>query len=1234
MSHLTELIFVYGTLQRGQTDYFYWLAHAEEAICLGTARTVRRYPLFVGLAPEYPSCEVYFLDLPNTVAHAQHVCGELFLVSRKMKAWLDVFARVHTGVRRSTMIQVEVMDTVPSSLERLEELLPPPPPPRSTSACHDNNNINGYHASCEAKVNSTGAVYGDATLSSSDMLGEGRDDGHTPHAEDNVDNSATSSRVTQSHSTTCAQGMRTKEARGRSPCPRRRRVLYASVYVAVSNYPADWADENPVGCSTPMGTFSAAACLSRYGKRFAGAVPAHLRDSAYAHAMQSELESLPEAWWPPSTRACAASRCGHGHMNPCSDSRLTTSSSSSLAASVQSLDTPRGQKGTAHQRAQSHANGINDTPCARSSTVCATQRQQKQQQQRHYYHTAECSACQASSRANETTTRPMCDCIGAALVPHPMVLFIIDGIGDSTYRELGHRTPLEVVAGVPMTAQAAREAQDNTSSRPSSAVTMDNVPVLPTAWSIWATSSQSRLHWSNNTHDGAHSSECEGGTTSTSVRADAYDGAVGVEETGINCVTEHGVSGLMDPYMAGVACGSDTAHLAMFGYPPEVYYRGRGAFEALGAGLMLGDDDIAFKSNFATLDEYDAVLEGDAADRKDGTTTGRSAMGAAGGSYGVDETHPSCPCTARMVEAEEKNSFAHTDQTSEQQQQKQSKEEAAGRHQAVPNGSAGVPLSTSPLATHVCDENKSAAHAHSTADGIAEVRREMPVVAHRRCDRDFTREGPLLCADLNYTVVERDVCGVPFEHPFVIRLQYATEHRCAVSISAAPRAKNYDTPIDDGTITPPSPPCCCSSARHVHRQNDSRHGPNNHIRDTHSSCVHVVDTRDSCDHRGHAERKRTALVLSDKITGTDPLRDGRCLLDCRPTVPPEHDEYDAACLTSRVVNAASAKLSERLRRHAINTARRAHNAALRAGRPADAATALGDEEVETKNIANVILLRGAAKKGWMPSFLVRHGRHGVIVAPTCIIRGLGMCCGLSNRICARCESAGAEAEDATQAGLRCHRTERCPWLRGATGDVHSNVDVKVRAVLHALGCRSAGVTQKHIKNNCTSSALSSPASSPNSSHPPALADVPVSHIPDAPSRSASQSLRGGAAMYTFAVLHVKGVDDAGHDRSLEQKLSMLQRCGRALQQLWDELPCGSTVAVVADHSTPLACGDHCCEPVPVSVATKTTGNAGCAFRDGVRYYSEVHAQYGALGRFRGDALMDTMKRANAYYHYQ
>ncbi|KAL6045323.1 Metalloenzyme domain-containing protein [Balamuthia mandrillaris] len=68
-----------------------------------------------------------------------------------------------------------------------------------------------------------------------------------------------------------------------------------------------------------------------------------------------------------------------------------------------------------------------------------------------------------------------------------------------------------------------------------------------------------------------------------------------------------GLNGLLDPVEVGLACGSDTAHLSILGYPPRTYYRGRGAYETMGAGLDMIPGDIAFKSNFATMDENGIV---------------------------------------------------------------------------------------------------------------------------------------------------------------------------------------------------------------------------------------------------------------------------------------------------------------------------------------------------------------------------------------------------------------------------------------------------------------------------------------------------------------------------------------------------------------------------------------------------------------------------------------------------
>lgn len=69
-----------------------------------------------------------------------------------------------------------------------------------------------------------------------------------------------------------------------------------------------------------------------------------------------------------------------------------------------------------------------------------------------------------------------------------------------------------------------------------------------------------------------------------------------------------GYTGLMDPVEAGVACGSDTAHLSILGYDPRLYYRGRGAFETLGTGLAMQPGDIAFKCVFAAYDEQSGAV--------------------------------------------------------------------------------------------------------------------------------------------------------------------------------------------------------------------------------------------------------------------------------------------------------------------------------------------------------------------------------------------------------------------------------------------------------------------------------------------------------------------------------------------------------------------------------------------------------------------------------------------------
>lgn len=80
-------------------------------------------------------------------------------------------------------------------------------------------------------------------------------------------------------------------------------------------------------------------------------------------------------------------------------------------------------------------------------------------------------------------------------------------------------------------------------------------------------------------------------------------------------MSRHGINGLFDAVEPGIACGSDTAHLSMFGYDPKIFYKGRGAFESVGSGIDVSPGDIAFKSNFSFMDLKNKVVLRRRADR-------------------------------------------------------------------------------------------------------------------------------------------------------------------------------------------------------------------------------------------------------------------------------------------------------------------------------------------------------------------------------------------------------------------------------------------------------------------------------------------------------------------------------------------------------------------------------------------------------------------------------------------
>ncbi len=95
-----------------------------------------------------------------------------------------------------------------------------------------------------------------------------------------------------------------------------------------------------------------------------------------------------------------------------------------------------------------------------------------------------------------------------------------------------------------------------------------------------------------------------------------------------------GANGLYHAARPGMALPSEYAHFAMFGYRPAEF-PGRGALEALGAGISLGPDDVALLAHFAAIHAEDGHLVLDNGELK-GTEAEVKELIAAAGSFEQD----------------------------------------------------------------------------------------------------------------------------------------------------------------------------------------------------------------------------------------------------------------------------------------------------------------------------------------------------------------------------------------------------------------------------------------------------------------------------------------------------------------------------------------------------------------------------------------------------------------------
>jgi len=79
----------------------------------------------------------------------------------------------------------------------------------------------------------------------------------------------------------------------------------------------------------------------------------------------------------------------------------------------------------------------------------------------------------------------------------------------------------------------------------------------------------------------------------------------------INGLASRGETGMVKTIPEGVPPGSDAANLSVMGYDPAVYLTGRSPLEAASIGIDMSQDDMAFRTNFITLEgdgEYEDLI--------------------------------------------------------------------------------------------------------------------------------------------------------------------------------------------------------------------------------------------------------------------------------------------------------------------------------------------------------------------------------------------------------------------------------------------------------------------------------------------------------------------------------------------------------------------------------------------------------------------------------------------------
>lgn len=103
--------------------------------------------------------------------------------------------------------------------------------------------------------------------------------------------------------------------------------------------------------------------------------------------------------------------------------------------------------------------------------------------------------------------------------------------------------------------------------------------------------------------------------------------------------------------------------------------------------------------------------------------------------------------------------------------------------------------------------------------------------------------------------------------------------------------------------------------------------------------------------------------------------------------------------------------------------------------------------------------------------------------------------------------------------------------------------------------------------------------------------------------------------HDFVLCNVKGPDIAGHDRSAEAKITIIEKIDAMVQQIIDGVQNPLTIFVSGDHCTPVTFGDHTGDPVPCLFWGPATRP------DDVTEFGERACGRGSLSRINGQSIV-------------